>query len=79
MYKRQIYDPWVDADEAKREYGITPIPELNKHHYDAIILAVAHDDFVTMGADAIRQLGKPDHILYDIKSVLHKNSVDARL
>ena len=74
-----VYDPWVDADEAKREYGITPIPELNKNHYDAIILAVAHDDFVAMGTDAIRQLGKPDHILYDIKSVLPKDSVDARL
>ena len=74
-----IYDPWVDADEAKHEYGITPIPELTKNHYDAIILAVAHDDFVKMGADAIRQLGKPDHILYDIKSVLSKDSVDARL
>lgn len=74
-----VYDPWVDVEEAKQEYGITPIPEINKNHYDALILAVAHDDFVSMGADAIRKFGKPDHVLYDIKSVLPKDSVDARL
>ena len=74
-----VYDPWVDVEEAKQEYGITPIPEINKKHYDALILAVAHDDFVSMGADAIREFGKPDHVLYDIKSVLPKDSVDARL
>ncbi len=74
-----VYDPWVDADEATQEYGITPIQNPNKNYYDAVILAVAHDDFVSMGADAIRELGKPKHVLYDIKSVLPKDSVDARL
>ncbi len=74
-----IYDPWVDAKEAHDEYGITPIktPELGQ--YDAIILAVAHQQFVDMGSDAIRRYGKPEHVLYDIKSILPKDSVDARL
>lgn len=74
-----VHDPWVDVDEARQEYGITPVEQPVRGHYDAIILAVAHDQFVSMGSEAIRQLGKPEHVLYDIKSVLPKESVDARL
>ena len=74
-----IYDPWVDVEEAQHEYGISLISSLTKNHYDAVILAVSHDEFVSLGVDAIRELGKPTHILYDIKSVLPKDSVDARL
>jgi len=74
-----VYDPWVDAKEAQHEYGITPVKEVKKGHYDAIILAVAHDEFSQMGADAIHALGKPDHVLFDIKYTLPKNSVDGRL
>ncbi len=74
-----IYDPWVDPAEATREYGITPVSEPKKNHYDAIILAVAHEQFVSLGVDAIREFGKPENVLYDIKSILPKDSVDARL
>jgi len=74
-----VFDPWVDAEEAKYEYGIDTVSSLANNHYDAVILAVAHEDFLSMGAEAIRALGKPEHILYDIKSVLPKESVDARL
>ncbi len=74
-----VYDPWVDTQEANDEYGITPASELKLNHYDAIILAVAHEYFMKMGATKIRELGKSKHILFDIKSVLPKNSVDARL
>lgn len=74
-----VYDPWVDAKEAQHEYGITPVKEVKNGHYDAIILAVAHDEFSQMGADAIHALGKPDHVLFDIKYTLPKNSVDGRL
>lgn len=75
----EVYDPWVDPAEAEHEYNITPVPELEKGRYDAIILAVGHKQFIDMGADAIRTLGREEHILYDIKSALPKDSVDARL
>ena len=74
-----IYDPWVDSAEAEHEYGITPLEHPEKSHYDAIILAVAHEQLVAMGSDAIRAFGNKEHILYDIKSVLPKSSVDGRL
>ena len=74
-----VYDPWVDPEEAKEEYGVTPINELQKGTYDAIIVAVAHQEFVKMGIDAIRTLGKDQHILFDVKHVFPKQDVDARL
>jgi len=74
-----VHDPWVDADEARHEYGIAPIDTLQEGQYDAIVLAVAHDQFRLLGADGIRALGKPEHVLYDIKSVLPRDAVDARL
>lgn len=74
-----VHDPWVDPAEAEREYGISPIENPQNNHYDAIILAVAHEQFVAMGSDAIRQFGKAENVLYDIKSILPKESVDARL
>jgi len=75
----EVYDPWVDPAEAKHEYGISPVSKLEKGRYDAIILAVGHKQFIDMGADAIRALGRKDHVLYDIKSALPRDSVDARL
>ena len=74
-----VFDPWVSSQEAEREYGIVPVTELQQGQYDAVILAVAHDQFLSMGATEIRALGKAEHVLYDIKSVLPKNAVDARL
>lgn len=75
----EVYDPWVNADDARKEYGIDVIASLQPSRYDAIILAVAHDHFLELGAAGIRALGKPDHVLYDIKSILPKSDVDARL
>ncbi len=74
-----VYDPWIDPNEAVEEYTIQPIAEPRANHYDAIILAVGHREFIEMGAEQIRRLGKDSHILYDIKSVLPKADVDARL
>jgi UDP-N-acetyl-D-galactosamine dehydrogenase len=74
-----VYDPWVDADECEHEYGIRPIKALETGKYDGIILAVAHDQFVQMGAHGIKALGKPGAALYDVKSVLPKDAVDQRL
>ena len=74
-----VYDPWVDAQEAHHEYGFTPIKTPAPGAYDGIIIAVSHHQFVAMGAPAIRALGKPDHILYDLKYVLKAHESDLRL
>ena len=74
-----VYDPWVDPEEAVREYGIQPIAGLEEGRYDAIILAVGHRQFHEMGAEAIRRLGRPGHVLFDIKYVLPREAVDGRL
>ncbi len=74
-----VYDPWVDPKETEHEYGITPINNLIENQYDAILLAVKHDQFTHMGVDAIRALGKENHVLYDIKYLLPANQVDGRL
>ncbi|MDM1492912.1 Vi polysaccharide biosynthesis UDP-N-acetylglucosamine C-6 dehydrogenase TviB [Acinetobacter indicus] len=74
-----VYDPWVDTQEAQHEYGITPIASLEQGQYDAVILAVAHEQFKAMGATDIRALAKPVHILYDLKYVLEQSESDIRL
>ncbi|ETF03870.1 Vi polysaccharide biosynthesis protein vipA/tviB [Advenella kashmirensis W13003] len=74
-----VYDPWVDPAEAEHEYGITPVKSPEKGAYDAIILAVSHHQFVTLGAEGIRALGKPQHVLYDLKYVLTADQSDIRL
>ena len=74
-----VYDPWVDAAEAEHEYGISPISNLENGKYDAVILAVAHHQFKDMGVQAIRALGKSEHVLYDLKYVLSQAESDLRL
>ncbi|CAM3762223.1 UDP-glucose dehydrogenase OS=Castellaniella defragrans (strain DSM / CCUG 39792 / 65Phen) OX=1437824 GN=BN940_16436 PE=3 SV=1 [Castellaniella denitrificans] len=74
-----VYDPWVDAAEAQHEYGLTPVAKPAVGAYDGIILAVAHEQFAAMGAAALRALGKPEHVLYDLKYVLAAGESDLRL
>ncbi|MCS3507278.1 UDP-N-acetyl-D-galactosamine dehydrogenase [Achromobacter sp. JUb104] len=74
-----VYDPWVDPDEAVHEYGLTPVAKLEEGKYDAVILAVAHNQFKAMGAEGIRKLGKSQHVLYDLKYVLSPAESDLRL
>ena len=74
-----VYDPWVDPQEARHEYGIDPVAELKSGHYDAIILAVGHRQFREMGAEGIRAAGKPTAVLFDVKYLLPADSVDGRL
>ncbi|HEX7325895.1 MAG TPA: Vi polysaccharide biosynthesis UDP-N-acetylglucosamine C-6 dehydrogenase TviB [Rhodanobacteraceae bacterium] len=75
----EVYDPWVDSAEAKRTYGLDMVSTLVPGTYDAIVLAVAHHQFVEMGADKLRALGKPENVLFDVKDVLPKGSADDRL
>ncbi|MBB1594530.1 Vi polysaccharide biosynthesis protein VipA/TviB [Achromobacter sp. UMC46] len=74
-----VYDPWVDPEEAVHEYGLTPVAKLEEGKYDAVILAVAHNQFKALGAEGIRKLGKAQHILYDLKYVLSADESDLRL
>jgi UDP-N-acetyl-D-galactosamine dehydrogenase len=74
-----VYDPWVDTAEAQHEYGITPVAQPQAGQYDGIILAVAHQQFKQLAVEAIRQWGKPAHVLYDLKYVLNKADSDLRL
>ncbi|UIJ75809.1 MULTISPECIES: Vi polysaccharide biosynthesis UDP-N-acetylglucosamine C-6 dehydrogenase TviB [unclassified Acinetobacter] len=74
-----VYDPWVDAAEAEHEYGIRPVQAPAQGEYDAVILAVAHEQFKDMGVETIRALGKEDHVLYDLKYVLSQAESDIRL
>ena len=74
-----VFDPWVDAAEAQHEYGITPLSQPEQGAYDAVILAVGHKEFRTLGAAGIRALMKPDSILYDLKYVLDSRDSDLRL
>jgi len=77
--KVDIYDPWVSDEEALHEYGLTLITVPEKGAYDAIILAVAHRQFKEMGVEAIRALGKTDHVLYDLKYLYPSELTDLRL
>jgi UDP-N-acetyl-D-galactosamine dehydrogenase len=74
-----IYDPWVHAQEAMDEYGLSVIKDLKQGHYDAVILCVAHREFANMGAKGIRALCKPNAVIFDAKYVLPADAVDGRL
>jgi UDP-N-acetyl-D-glucosamine/UDP-N-acetyl-D-galactosamine dehydrogenase len=74
-----VYDPWVDKDESVYEYDIKPIDCPVEGKYDAILLAVAHDEFKELSLEQIKSFGKDDHVLYDIKYLLGANEVDGRL
>jgi UDP-N-acetyl-D-glucosamine/UDP-N-acetyl-D-galactosamine dehydrogenase len=74
-----VYDPWVDKDEVIHEYGFKPIDQPVEARYDAILLAVAHDEFKELSLGQIKAFGKDNHVLYDIKYLLDANEVDGRL
>jgi UDP-N-acetyl-D-galactosamine dehydrogenase len=77
--KVDVTDPWIDGAEAKKEYGIKPIEQPQTDCYDAIIIAVAHQQFKRLGESNIRAYGKKEHILYDLKYVLKAHESDMRL
>ncbi|NRQ42154.1 Vi polysaccharide biosynthesis UDP-N-acetylglucosamine C-6 dehydrogenase TviB [Rheinheimera sp. YQF-2] len=74
-----VFDPWVSAQEAEHEYGITPVAAPQAAGYEAVILAVAHHQFKELGAAGIRKFLKPGGIIYDLKYVLDKADSDIRL
>jgi UDP-N-acetyl-D-galactosamine dehydrogenase len=75
-----VYDPWADPAEVEAQYGLAITNELPAAgQYDGIVLAVAHEEFYALSAAQIRALGKPNHVLYDIKNILPASDVDGRL
>ena len=74
-----VYDPWVNKEEANNEYNLDLIDDPSKHRYDAIVLAVAHDLFKALSLDHIKAFGKDNHVIYDIKYLLGPDEVDGRL
>lgn len=74
-----VYDPWADPVESEHEYGINTVKEPPEGKYDAMVLAVAHEQFVTMGIEGLRKLGRRECVIFDIKSIYAKESSDGRL
>lgn len=74
-----VYDKWADKDQAINEYGIKLIDQPKEGKYDAIIFAVAHNEFKELSLNQIKNFGRKNHIIYDIKYILDLNDVDGRL
>jgi UDP-N-acetyl-D-galactosamine dehydrogenase len=77
--KVDVHDPWASSEEAEHEYGISLVANPKAGSYDAVIVAVAHKQFVELGANGIRRFGSPNMVLFDIKHVLPKTAADGRL
>ena len=73
------YDLTGKYEEAKQEYGIDVVAQPEQATYDAIILAVGHEQFRALNAESIRAWGKSNHVLYDVKYVLNPEDADGRL
>ena len=75
--KVDIYDPWVDKEEAHKEYGVELIDEIKNEYYQIIIIAVPHTKFFELGIEKIRKYGDEDAFLYDVRYLFPSNLVDA--
>ncbi len=74
-----IFDPWVNHQDAKIEYNVTLVEEPKISSYDAVIIAVGHDDFKKLSYEELKKYLKTKHVIYDVKYLLDKNQVDGRL
>lgn len=74
-----IYDPWANSPEVEAEYGLKLVDKPRNGGYDAIIAAVAHDEFRQWGTEKLRELGKDNCVIFDLKYIFDKNDVDIRL
>ncbi len=74
-----VYDPWVDTDEAQREYGLVLVDRPGAGVYDGVMIAVAHDEFSEGGERLVAGCVKPDHVVYDLKNVLPRGAKALRL
>jgi UDP-N-acetyl-D-galactosamine dehydrogenase len=74
-----VFDPWIDREEAEHEYGIRPVRRVRDGAYDAAVLAVGHREFRERGIASVRKACKKNHVIYDIKYVFGAHEVDGRL
>ncbi|HYE45178.1 MAG TPA: nucleotide sugar dehydrogenase [Caulobacter sp.] len=74
-----VHDPWVDPADAEHEYGLALTAEPEQGAYAAVILAVAHRQFIDLGPAGVRALGRPEAVIYDVKSALPRETSDGRL
>jgi UDP-N-acetyl-D-glucosamine/UDP-N-acetyl-D-galactosamine dehydrogenase len=74
-----IFEPWIDIKETKKDYKYNFVSEIKKSKYDGIILAVAHDKFKDIGIKKIRKYGKSSVVIYDLKHIFNKEQSDLRL
>jgi UDP-N-acetyl-D-galactosamine dehydrogenase len=75
-----VYDPWIKAEEAMQEYGLACLPRLPTHgEYAAVVLAVGHTQFLTLGAQGIKSLALPNAVIFDVKSIFPLGFADGRL
>lgn len=74
-----VHDPWVDAHEAEKHYGLTLCAAPEAGAYDGIVITVAHNEFREMGTNGARAFGKDNHVLYDVKCVFGNDGSDLRL
>ncbi len=74
-----VHDPWVAPAYAQSEYALEIVATPAAGTYDAVVLAVAHQQFIALGADGLRAFGKPGAVLFDVKATLPAGEVDARL
>ena len=76
----EVWDPWVDAAEARHEFKIdVEMSEPAMGRYDAVIMAVGHREFAAMGAEKVRSFGRPNAVFFDVKGVFEKHESDGRL
>ncbi|WJG08454.1 Vi polysaccharide biosynthesis UDP-N-acetylglucosamine C-6 dehydrogenase TviB [Aliiglaciecola sp. LCG003] len=74
-----IYDPWAESDEVYQEYGLRLVDKPEAGKYDAIIAAVAHQQFKQMSSEELTALGKDNCVIFDLKYIVDKKIVDLRL
>jgi UDP-N-acetyl-D-galactosamine dehydrogenase len=77
--KIDVHDPWASSAEAEHEYGISLIANPKPGTYDAIVVAVAHKQYLELGVNGIRSFGNPNTVIFDIKHVLPKEASNGRL
>ncbi|MGI9419535.1 MAG: Vi polysaccharide biosynthesis UDP-N-acetylglucosamine C-6 dehydrogenase TviB [Geminicoccaceae bacterium] len=77
--KVEVFDPWVSKEEALAEYDLALVDQPEHGRYDAIVLAVGHDEFEKLGAGGVRRFGRPGSILFDVKSLFPLEVSDGRL
>lgn len=74
-----VCDAWASPEEVEHEYNVKLTTNVDKGVYDGIILAVDHKEYKIMGVDTVREFGKPNHVLYDVKHVFGPLESDLRL